>query len=1394
MSTCSRVSFFLLWAVLNVAGGVALCWNVKWHWLGTWETVGAALIMAVLITLHIGVMESLTVSVFTLIFCGDVTRDEIGNSSTLTMLFNYNVLALSPGDVDEGMEKMYHTYMDNLTDHVAAVYLSATGDGELRNYETLVRDKYRAKIRGVLEEEGAAFINRDYAKVNYFRQINIWRKLEDKHGLDYVRANYSDVCEKMAVNFMCIHRVSRVLRKCGQYQDLMLLSEGRFMAFTYTDPEYYGIYARPYGEPMFYDSEDVRNIHGRNFDYTFVLDCDSRVPTGVAHTLLGVAAGRPDKAIIQPAIKLEAGIWDTIFMNLEDLRQRLGEPTTNALARVFTQCGFYGKALVNNKLYIERIIGNPDNLVEAIPVDVLSHDTYEAAILKPHFTRNAAILESPTYNYLAWNSRQRRWNLGDLIVAMYFYPKLIGAPIRALQRCVQRKRYFRPRVRTPLKMDTVTAYIANSSLRSMFTKPLWLVLVLMHGFIPVPTYYHWLPVIVVLVIICVVSKLPLFMRCHKGILYLLPELLSSICQYTPEIIAGFIRFFRVLIALIRGRNDWVPQRKVEEEFDTVNPCKMFVYSYRHLWGYAVLAVALMVLLVLIDIVWNIYPLNSSLKMILIYFDITVIFCLPLYCSITSLRICPCACCPRGRGKDSVSDVESSLSSSDSGGAMLHSDRDELLKHYTSTKIIDIVKPGRATLKSRIPLSARVFFRQLKNYAGQIAENRASWFTQRQTKPSDSFEFRVRPPSSGTISSINTRGASRFIPEQHYVEMPQDYFKVTTIGPRPEHQAVVRVEHEEGSAPARPPMWKQWQAPLHASWLDVSETQQQQQQQQQRNEITLTVEPGRSDNITLVEQRKVYYDQYGSYDTLHPLNEFPDTGKVFTSRKLVRNHVTPNPSSHVFADIHTIERSFPTDHIYTEVNERSRDGRLYLKHGEAYNSSTDRKAFHVHGPRSELYTVIHNFEEQPLLRTNLAEIHVFNQDTSLAPPIPPKSPELLEEWRQVNTLQGHRDNIEVTFRVTTDESRRGLSQSWPNISEVPSWSDATNSGKSETRLERIAEEIYAEARGKSTGKDDVTDVKRRHSFDQYDGEKQENGLRKASTLSYRNNKSKGKEVRTNSGSLETATIRRSWKGGTKIKKTSTGNNGNYSRKIASIVTQNANHLAGSGLQGTIVAYNPLIQDGDVTSSATRLEDGQRWFRSEKVYQTGDPPPRPEFAITFQPTSSGLPGTHFQEVSQGQTTLATTSSEMVNTSQEVVSTDRKVVSGLEVDRWMHLDVAPRPPPNFLPVSHKIKQSKHVKGVTTIESRQVRMPATQVMKTETTAFNRAELAPIASTSHYEEIKTLTSLPVTYQTSENDQVTVKTEVGDPVSVVSISDKESDNVMTSLSDVSKSKVDVIPP
>ena len=71
-----------------------------------------------------------------------------------------------------------------------------------------------------------------------------------------------------------LHRQSRVLRKCGQYQDLILLSAGEDLAFTYCDTELYGRAARKEGEPLFRASEDTENVRGRHIDYTLVLDIE----------------------------------------------------------------------------------------------------------------------------------------------------------------------------------------------------------------------------------------------------------------------------------------------------------------------------------------------------------------------------------------------------------------------------------------------------------------------------------------------------------------------------------------------------------------------------------------------------------------------------------------------------------------------------------------------------------------------------------------------------------------------------------------------------------------------------------------------------------------------------------------------------------------------------------------------------------------------------------------------------------------------------------------------------------------------------------------------------------------------------------------------------------------
>lgn len=90
-----------------------------------------------------------------------------------------------------------------------------------------------------------------------------------------VPANFLDeklprLAEKMSKRFMVIQRELRVLRKCGQYQDLMLLSEGDNEAWSYTDQSYYKEMARPFGEPLFTEDEDVIYIKGEKYDYTLV--------------------------------------------------------------------------------------------------------------------------------------------------------------------------------------------------------------------------------------------------------------------------------------------------------------------------------------------------------------------------------------------------------------------------------------------------------------------------------------------------------------------------------------------------------------------------------------------------------------------------------------------------------------------------------------------------------------------------------------------------------------------------------------------------------------------------------------------------------------------------------------------------------------------------------------------------------------------------------------------------------------------------------------------------------------------------------------------------------------------------------------------------------------------
>lgn len=589
--------------------------NIDWTLT---DTINGIVIVVVLGVLQGSVLEFPVQTIATLIIGGERRENKRALCDRLTVILNYNLLATSKDDILECIETMYMAYVGNLSPNVSAVLVSATNDDELREYELQIRDTYRAILYDDLYREGLAFAKGEYDLVDPIHLHNVWAMYVDIDKDTFVTEYLEDICDRYAREFMVIHRVSRVLRKCGQYQDLMLLSEGEFEAFSYCDCKCYGKCAREAGEPLFHSSEDVSNILERKFDYTLVLDADTGVPRGGVFDLLQIAAAHPERGIIQPSIKLHCSKDDTMFMHLESMRQAIYEPMTNAIMALFNQSSYFGKALIKNKLYIDFVIGNKDDLIERVPVDVLSHDTFEAALLRPLYAGSTYLLEAPSHNYVTWNIRERRWNRGEILLAMYFWKNGFGKPMRWIQKRLQRSKFNKTKVRTESKLDFVTSYIAHSALRQMLMKPALLLYILLH--ISVHLRYRYASIIIVMFSVLVFPK---FATCNReNYKYVILETTASILQFTPEAIVGCVRIWRALYANISLNAKWVPQRAVEEEFKNSNP---FVSSFKHLWGYSLFALVTGILVVLF----------MERAMLILVMLITLLL-LPLYTGFTSL--------------------------------------------------------------------------------------------------------------------------------------------------------------------------------------------------------------------------------------------------------------------------------------------------------------------------------------------------------------------------------------------------------------------------------------------------------------------------------------------------------------------------------------------------------------------------------------------------------------------------------------------------------------------------------------------------------------------------------------------------------------------------------------
>ncbi|KAL4232068.1 hypothetical protein ACF0H5_009644 [Mactra antiquata] len=613
-----------MWLIVSMVMLALNSLNIDWN---NTNPVAAVAILLVLGILQSSVIEIPLQTITTLLVGGKRRENKRANGSHLTIALNYNLLATCKEDIDECFETMFMAYIGNLSPNVSVVLVSATNDDSLKKYELEVRDKYRTLLREKLYREGMAFIKGEYDRVDEIHLENVWSLFKNIELEKFVNEHLNDICDKYVDNFMVVHRVSRVLKKCGQYQDLMLLSEGYRFAFSYCDPEYYGKSARKANEPLFHTSIDEKRIHGRKFDYTLVLDGDTGVPRGCALDLLQIAAAHPKRGIIQPSIKMHCVSDDPSFMHIESMKQAIYEPMTNAMTYMLGQSSFYGKGLIKNKLYIDNVIGSKDKLIERVPVDVLSHDTFEAALLKPLYAGSVHLLEAPCYNYITWSIRERRWNRGEILLAFYFWKNTVGRFMRWLQKKVQKTQFNPTKLRTESRLDFVTSYVAHSALRNMFMKPLLLLYICIN--IGVPLKFPYLSIGIIMFLIIVFPKIAVTNR--SNIKYVVLETFLSILQYTPEAVVGCVRLWRAFLANVFLNAKWVPHRAIEEEFKSSNP---FWSSIKHLWGYSLLGIVMTVIVFLF----------IEQAMIMACLLITMIL-LPLYTGCTTLppnlKLCKC---------------------------------------------------------------------------------------------------------------------------------------------------------------------------------------------------------------------------------------------------------------------------------------------------------------------------------------------------------------------------------------------------------------------------------------------------------------------------------------------------------------------------------------------------------------------------------------------------------------------------------------------------------------------------------------------------------------------------------------------------------------------------------
>ena len=358
------------------------------------------------------------------------------------------------------------------------------------------------------------------------------------------------------------------------------------------------------------------------YRYCMMMDKDTVLPVGAGLRLCEVGGANQWKPGMSDAPGLGPGIISCQLQveRVSDLTwfmwgNMVIEATKPSVDRCWYEligsCGFFGKGLLDCEKYIVKVIGTPDALIEALPVDIMSHDTPEGFLLRPCFADHVTMEEEPARNFITFESQTTRWMVGELLNLCYEHETLLRDPVNWTRKAVawaKGKTYDVPRLRPNVSTSSWGGrYMASKALREYHSGPLMLVFLFMVSFqhnVPgyltpvsfenytpdnvIPVMYPFFQLTMLIIFVVTIFVLPklcffgvglhprLFRRhgpkevakrfCYR-LVYSCIELVVCAFAFSSEVPCAWLRYVRAWFTLFSGVSSWKPQEQAEREIE-----------------------------------------------------------------------------------------------------------------------------------------------------------------------------------------------------------------------------------------------------------------------------------------------------------------------------------------------------------------------------------------------------------------------------------------------------------------------------------------------------------------------------------------------------------------------------------------------------------------------------------------------------------------------------------------------------------------------------------------------------------------------------------------------------------------------------------------------------------